>query len=731
MSFRFLLSPRIGSVWAVLLLICAPGCFTPTQSAPHPTGSDGASEHVASPPNGSAPPPAGPNLLDDDKWVRGIAMPGKTDSDAPAFRWRNPSLEQMSAQPTERQPRLESDLNEGGVRGANAAILLARSHQPQAAPALVKAVQDPTLKQPLRLAAAEALAALPEEIAVRNLHIALKGIERKIGATQPAYNADLYAELLSALAQHCTADDEPAFTRALEKEELPARLAALERWSKLGKTPVPPKAIELCQDSDPRVRLAALKGLIARPNDQTEEQLQRSTHDPVLDVQFAAIEGLGKLGTEGAHQTLDRLVMGGGELIRAAAVSALVQLGDGNIVATAAKDKSWRVRVAAANNLSRSTPDTQAATARLLLTDASGEVRRAVIDAVAMWPLRSAGPILLTALETSGNLGRKAAARQLAERWPPAKEYSADAPDERRAARLAELRTKWRQEFGEANHDPASGGDEPRPREIKAVSNEIPSSTAPSAAMERLRSTELEERRRGAKDLAQLAARQPLSPKLFAEIAPLVVAEQDATVWQSMFVILASDERPAAAELECAALSHPSADVRRRACEHLAAHGRPEHAAALVASLSDTQIPVQIAAAKALGRIGSEHDYPALTRLLLAGDKTVRVTAAESLLELGAPAGVAALERLTYDNEEKVRRQAVEAMGQSDCREFVPTLIRLLDDRPSVKLAAVAALEHIVGPEAIRTPEGPAAFDVTDDVARRWKRWYAESHTAK
>ena len=715
-------SPLYSWAWFFALLACAPGCVPWTQGeSPVATASNAVSGPAASLPNGSAPPQAGPNLLADDQWV--IALPGKGDNHAPVYRWRNVSLEQLSAQPAESQPRLEDFVRESGVRGANAAILLARAHNPQAAPALVKAVEDPTLKQPLRRAAAEALAALPEEVAVRNLHAAMTGIERKVGTTQPAYNADLHAELLMALARHRTADDEPAFSRALETDELPARLVALERWAVPGKTPVPPQTLELCQDADPRVRAVALRAIIARPCEQTEEQLQRATRDPVLDVKLTAIDGLGKLGTAGARKTLEQLFARDGEIVRAAAVNALVEMGASDVVATAAKDKSWRVRLAAAQNLSQTPPDEQAATARLLLTDPSGDVQRAVIAAVATWPLSAAGPLWLSALESSGYLGRKAAARQLAEYWPPAKAYSADAPNERRAARLAELRNKWRQEFGDANNAPA-GNENSRPRDTEAALEEVATSTAPAAAVNRLRSNELEERRRGAKELALLAARQPLPPELFAELAPLVAKEQDATVWQSIFAVLSQDERPAAAELACAALSHPSADIRRRACEYLALHGRPEDAAAVAASLSDPQISVQIAAAKALGKIGSIKQSPDLEQFLFAGDKGVRVAAAESLLILHISQGRAALERLSYDSEEKIRCEVVEAMGRTRDEQFVPSLVRLLDDRASVKLAAVAALERIVGANAVRAPDDSATTETTDDVARRWKKWY-------
>ncbi|HZZ72794.1 MAG TPA: HEAT repeat domain-containing protein [Pirellulales bacterium] len=669
--------------------------------------------------------PAAANEFADEHWI--AAIPDKGTAAARGWRWRNLALEQWELKYADQQDQKRETLaravrDKSSVVAANAAILLGRASDPQAMAPLLKAIEDPTLKQPLRRAAAEALGALPPKKGVLALHTALRAIERKIGLAQPAYNFDLNAELLTTLAELRTADEEPEFTRALEKSEPQARVVALERWAQPGETPLPAKALDLCQDADPRVRLAAVHALMARPSTFGEDPLLRASRDPKLEVKLAAIAALGKLHSDQARQALEQLLVRDGELVRAAAATALIEAGSPTAIFTAGADKSWRVRIAAAAGLATFQADYPLALVKKLLQDPSGDVERAAIAAIASWPLATAGPLWLAELDSSAYASRKAAAIQLAEQWPPAKDYSADAPAERRAARVIELRQKWGDQFGAAIGSPPSAAHrEPAAAQIKAP--ELDSTLR--QAISRLDSPDLAERREAVQQITQAAARQPLHDDVLAACVQKIIPSQDPTVWQAIFSALAEDRRPAVVDLACAGLSHPSADVRRRACEVLAAAGRAENAPALVASLSDAQIAVQIAAAKALGRIGTAREAKPLAELLSSSDRTVRVTAATSLLRLQPAEAAAALERLTYDRDERIRRQAAEAMGQSDNAEFVPTLIRLLDDRPSVQLAAVAGLDQLLGHDTLPPAEPDAASETADRRARRWKAWHA------
>jgi hypothetical protein len=73
------------------------------------------------------------------------------------------------------------------------------------------------------------------------------------------------------------------------------------------------------------------------------------------------------------------------------------------------------------------------------------------IDALAAWPIERAGPLLLVTIAQGDPAARRAAARQLAERWPPAAGFPLESAAASRAAAVAELRSLWARQYGEFN----------------------------------------------------------------------------------------------------------------------------------------------------------------------------------------------------------------------------------------------------------------------------------------
>jgi hypothetical protein len=62
-------------------------------------------------------------------------------------------------------------------------------------------------------------------------------------------------------------------------------------------------------------------------------------------------------------------------------------------------------------------------------------------------------------------------------------------------------------------------------------------------------------------------------------------------------------------------------------------------------------------------------------------------------------------------------------MGELKDRIFLPALIRMLEDRRDVQIAAMASLKKIAQCDVIQDGE----LSVLPDVQiRRWKRWYAD-----
>ena len=244
------------------------------------------------------------------------------------------------------------------------------------------------------------------------------------------------------------------------------------------------------------------------------------------------------------------------------------------------------------------------------------------------------------------------------------------------------------------------------------------------AQLDRMRSEEVSERRRAASELAEIAFKHPLRALAMARLAELAATETDQLVWQSVLAAVAGDGSEPAVRLAAVAVGHPSPEIRRRACEFLSAHPDPRHAPILVPALDDGSEQVVIAATRALGLSGRKEDAPPLRKKLGARNELVQLEAAVALARLGDPSGVFAMERLSHSASENVRRGDAVAMGEVPSPSFVPILIRMLDDRQSVRLAALASLPKAAGQDVGGMPGEPTARMA--ERVDRWKRWFHE-----
>ena len=79
-------------------------------------------------------------------------------------------------------------------------------------------------------------------------------------------------------------------------------------------------------------------------------------------------------------------------------------------------------------------------------------------------------------------------------------------------------------------------------------------------------------------------------------------------------------------------------------------------------------------------------------KLALDRRADLRFAAAASLARLGSPRGPQALECLAFEPDAQIRQQVANLMGELGDKAFLPTLIRLLDDRDGVRHAALENL---------------------------------------
>lgn len=544
--------------------------------------------------------------------------------------------------------------------------------------------------------------------------------------------------LLSSEPAEGLRDAAPALTSRERLEALRSpiareRLAAVQAWSDAPTRPLPTEVIDLRTDPDPRVRAAVLTVLARAQPPQALAYLTAALSDNELQVRTAAVTALGELGGTEAQATLEKVAKTDAEVLRAAAVTALANLNAQQAVLEAASDRSWRVRLAVARALRRYPNRPGIALAHRMLNDPSAGVQQEVVKAVVDWPIALAGPLLLEAMDCSSYSTRRTASQELSARWSPANEFLIDGPPERRAEILAQLQQRFREEIGPTEItlvSAAVAGNESscQPASYIAPADALAQGKAVLAALDRLEAEDVLIRRRAARELAEQAGRQPLGQAALARLASLMAQETDPLVWQDVLNAIASEPRESATQLAYAALRHASPEVRRRGCQHLTAHPDARHTPALLRALADEDVQVAGAAARALGALERLDEIEPLKRLLVHRNELLRLEVAAALTRLKDPAGPTALERLTYSSDPAVRRQLAVVLGEVGGPESLSLLIRLLDDRPDVRRAALESLPKVVGHD-VGHPLGQPSLGPTGQ-ASLWKEWFARQSPA-
>ena len=780
----------IAARWTALVLaacIAAGGCALRSPraelaaSAKNPPAPASPPGHLTMAVKPAEPPVATTDrgVLARNEWARAVPFGGSpyVDPGKPpgreTFRWRHPGLDSLLARPAASGVDLHPFLADSDpVVATNAAIGLARSGDDRSAPRLAAAVRAVDQPLPLRCAAAESLALLPGPAALKSLQDLTDEFCDLGPGAATVYQPALHAELVHGLARHVEAADDPRLLAALQSPAVEVRAETLRAWAAGHRGMLPADAVQLRCDGDARVRAAALAALAARHHAQARQYMTDALRDCDLQVRVAAIAALGELGGGEAIAALGNLLKDRSDRMRGEAVTALAHAGAKQSVLGTAGDTSWRVRIKVAEALAGYPDRDGAAVARTLLDDPSVEVERRVLASVAAWPLELAGPIFLEAMGKTALVTRKAAAEELAQRWPAASDFSSDSLPERRAESLQQLKARFGREFGlvdpvtlashaEKTSAPQSrtttdaagrveqllraedmkglaefGPDLVAALELLAVDRHqglpeavyhdvLPHYGAVFVALERLRSPDVLERRRAAEELAAATQKQPLGRLAVMRLSGLIPSESDPLVWQNVLDAVAADPSEPADRIACAALGDHAAEVRRRACEHMAVHPAAAHAKLIVPLLTDANRAVVLAAIRALGAIDPPGDLQPLRQMLAVSDEEVQLETALALGRLHDRAAVAAFDRLAYSDDPKTRVRVAQTLGELGDASCTATLVRLLDDRrASVSRAALMSLPKVVGQDVGQPADAPQTGP-TEQI-RRWKQWFAE-----
>jgi HEAT repeat protein len=590
-----------------------------------------------------------------------------------------------------------------------------------------------------------------------------KGPEKKSGS----YYGELHAELLRGLARKVDPADDRRFRDSLRSPSIEVRREALRAWAAGTRGELPIEAADLRTSGDARVRIAAIGALAARHHPRAMEYLTEALRDQDIGVRTAAVEGLGRLKTPESLNLLNKLLKDPAPAIRGAAVATLAKAG-APAAMEAVADESWRVRLQVAQSLADTSPADGVGVAEQLIVDRCPAVQFAAVQALESWPIEHSGPFLFRAMTESAYATRKAAAAQLAARWPPAGEFSVETPADRQTEILQKLQTQFAAQFGtkaspavqQAGHrEQVSHGISAREMEELAgrlqrgeyvalrtfgdrlvpmleqwrfqyqrplpepVYREIlPKCDPVFDVIDRLDAGDPLQRRKAAAELAAAAAKNPLSRLALDRVRQLLLDQQDPQIWQTVLQGLAEVDLPPVHEIACTGVGHPSAEIRRRACEYLAAHPQPDHVSALLPALKDHETSVVCAAVRALSASGGLADGEPFRALLGAGNDEVQLTAAKALLQFNDPSGKTALERLAYSSDPTIRSRTALAMGEHPDPAFIPLLIRMLGDKMTVVRAALESLPKVVGEDVSQTPG--QSLPTTTQRILLWKRWF-------
>jgi HEAT repeat protein len=391
--------------------------------------------------------------------------------------------------------------------------------------------------------------------------------------------------------------------------------------------------------------------------------------------------------------------------------------------------------------------------AKQFLGDASLEVQREAVRSASKWPVDKSGAVLFLAIESPSYQTRKDAATRLADCWPEAAGFPIDAPAPRRAELLADLQTKWNQQFSNVDQAAIAAAAKPTvskisPQQVQEISALVdrladrrasPADQAPAIDSLMAMGEELPP----LLDAMLAEENRPLPPQIYRDVLPhcgkefeyiqqmtdgsltvrraavaalskqsegkilpivaiarvkeLLLSETDPVMWLQAFKIVDHDPRESAALLAAAALSHPAPEVRRRACAYFATYPDPARTESLVAALSDKNVSVLHAALQALAESSRPADVSPVEELLAHPDHALHLDAALALARWHVESGRAALERMAADDDPQLRRKTVQAIGKLGDPVLIATLIKQLDDQQDVRRAALISLCTLTG----------------------------------
>lgn len=422
--------------------------------------------------------------LADFQWVAALAK--ETDPLQPSMPYRHPAVatlvDRAKTSPSARRtiiaelrrlltPRRSMPLSRERVdppreerRRLNAAVALALLDDGLGLGLLDRRLRDPSLPHVERAVCAYSLSRFPDALAPESLRELARRISMDFEseADSPSLTDEQASmapqkrpggELLSAIYWAIIAAESPRATFDPRRDEIVSqasklgvesgRRAAAVAFASRPFEEIPPILDRLLRDDAAVVRRAALAALARQPTAAGRAKVLAATQDRDRAVRATAIQSLTSFPSPETTKRLKELALEESPADRADAVEAAGRLQLADLVLAGADDPSDRVRAAAARSLATLNHDDAAQALATLVGDRSILSQSAALSALGRRPLEEAVPILLTALAAPGLKTREQACRELARRWPAARDFPFRDRPEVRAQRLKELHERW------------------------------------------------------------------------------------------------------------------------------------------------------------------------------------------------------------------------------------------------------------------------------------------------
>jgi HEAT repeat protein len=618
-----------------------------------------------------------------------------TESKSPgAYRWQNRGLEEIDAQ-------YWSALMKSKTRPAAAAAVIGVARQARRASSeLVDLVRDPNLSVATRRAAVETLAATASAETFDGVFDELSDPEKE------RFSKHVYAELIMSLALQETEPKDPRWLRGLADSEREPKLAVLRGWERLSRGPLPDAGRPLLTDPDHAIRAAALRAFAACEGEQHLSDVIAAIQTPNLALQAGAIQALGYIDVASSRTELRRLLKESSSELRAEAVSALARLRDFDTVdRVVATDRSWRVRLAAADSIDDRDGAEAADVAMQLVTDENPQVQAAAIQAIEDWNIRLSGPIYFHALDSQSILARRLAAEQLSNHWPTVLLFDPSVSAAQRRGQLKILRRVW--PFGSLDRREMTESDSEQFGDwIDALQ------TAGS------------NREEAAESIAKMASRVYLDRRAVERLIALMAKADNRSVRRPLARAIASRQNQGFQSTLRMLLEDADSELNLIGIRYVERYGDLRDASLCRPFLTHSDGRMRLAAVIAIGEIGDSKAESMIVQRLGDSLFETRVAAAVALCSWGADSGLVALERFASSEDPSERRRAAAAMADVGRQTCLPQLLRMVEDRDdAVSQTASRSLICITGEKAPAITEdmNPA------DLRTAWKSW-AASH---